>query len=270
MTKPKDPAARKRARREREREGRVFVGGGTHDGGPVGTYCPDCLPSKLSSVALEDDEVQIWREYGSGWVSAPICDACSIAIAVYVDRAPKTAAGVAAAAPAAFVCSHGQARPGCGLYDGLCEPCVDAYKDVESARLELSVYRVIIAEIEQRAGALFAQRKDELARETRELADSFALRRTHLERVLVDHVATWDAFCTRSTRAAAVAGAIDWSIGDRVQRTVNDYDNGVFNGDEGVVIALSPLIVRFSQSSSGPTSARVDVPNPTHIRRVPK
>lgn len=48
------------------------------------TYCPDCLPPDILKN-LGEDWVDTWEIESDGWVSAPVCDACKVAIRVYVN-----------------------------------------------------------------------------------------------------------------------------------------------------------------------------------------
>ncbi len=51
-------------------------------------YCPDCIPPEVLEN-IGEDWVDTWRIESDGWVSAPICDVCRVAIRVYVDGMDK-------------------------------------------------------------------------------------------------------------------------------------------------------------------------------------
>jgi len=49
-----------------------------------GTFCDACIPAELRA-RLGDDDVSTWRYLSDGWIKAPICSVCRLAIPVVVD-----------------------------------------------------------------------------------------------------------------------------------------------------------------------------------------
>lgn len=48
------------------------------------TYCHDDIPASLKR-RLGDADVDVWREYSTGWTGAPVCDICHLSLPVYID-----------------------------------------------------------------------------------------------------------------------------------------------------------------------------------------
>lgn len=52
------------------------------------TYCPSCIPQNLKSK-LGESWIDTWEIGDRGFIAAPVCQVCKVAIAVHIDGEPS-------------------------------------------------------------------------------------------------------------------------------------------------------------------------------------
>ncbi len=83
-TKRKGELSSVAKQRKALKKAKLFVDGSIDKKGTRGVFCMDCAPNEVVENSGESF-VDLWEEGSDGWVAAPICEICKLAIPVYVD-----------------------------------------------------------------------------------------------------------------------------------------------------------------------------------------